>query len=96
MKLTRREANAVYDILIREAGADNREHWRENFVQCQTTVAPREYRFGGFLGFGGKFWNTNEGWYVTAYPEDYTPDLVRIAERTNLELADLKDSFATV
>lgn len=96
MKLTEREANAIYDILVREAGADNREHWRENFVQSQTSVGPEEFRFGGSLGFGGKFRNAAEGWYVTAYPEDYTPDLVRIVERTNLELADLKDSYATV
>lgn len=96
MKLTKQQANTVYDILVREAGADNRERWREEFVQSQTTCAPKEYRFGGSLGFGGKFWNSADRWYVTAYPEDYTPYLAGVIMITNDELADLKDSYATV
>ena len=69
-------ANKVYDILVAEAGAYNSEHERQYFVFAQTKK-PEEYneqggctefRFGGKLGFGGKFWNTNR-FYVTTYSE---------------------------
>lgn len=66
--LTNEQANAVYDILTLHAGA--REKGRIDFVHHQTAGVCTEYRFQADLGFGGKFWNTNGRWYVTAYRED--------------------------
>lgn len=62
-------ANEIYDILVREGGAH--EQGREDFVSSYLySPSPTEYRFQGFLGFGGKFWDMRWGWYVTCYPED--------------------------
>jgi len=96
--LTAEQANAVYDILVREAGADNRAWQREMFIQVMTKTDPRpmnEYRFCGALGFGGKFWNDNSKWYVTAYPEDMSFIDSGVITRTNAALANLKTSYST-
>lgn len=54
-------ANEAFDILVRHCGAP--ESLRRGFLQCEcdaTTNGCSEYRFGGGLGSGGKFWN-NDG-----------------------------------
>lgn len=66
MKLTDQQANGVYDLLVRLAGASNRAFHRESFINAVTTRDDCEYRFCGALGFGGKFFNMNGLWYVSA------------------------------
>ena len=44
-------ANRIYDVLVAEAGAS--EYFRQDFLYHFGT---HEFRFGGDLGFGGKFW----------------------------------------
>lgn len=97
MNLTSQQANAVYDILVRMAGADNRAESRENFVQLQVEGC-REYRFCGALGYGGKFWNSEGRWYVTAYPEDQAgnSDLELIINHANGALYELKKFFSVL
>lgn len=88
--MTGPQANAVYDILVEHTGAD--EDWmRDDFVHHQTADSTDEYRFQGALGFGGKFWNCNDRWYVTCYPEDLTSDRQRAIDETNTALAELKE-----
>lgn len=96
--MTLEQANAVYDILVAHAGAQ--EVGRADFVFQQTSERwPTEYRFGGSLGFGGKFWRlplpfrvgSDANWYVTAYPEDMDrrPEIRQEIDATNAALAVL-------
>lgn len=101
--LTAAQANAVYDVLVRHAGAleDDGPHPlmtpRGKFVFAQTEPnPPEEYRFQGSLGFGAKFWNYNSHWYVTAYTEDIRarPELSQIIADTNTALDALNKQEA--
>lgn len=74
-------AHRIYDLLVREAGA--RESQRDDFVAYVSTHAHTEWRFGGSLGFGGKFWNSSERYYVTCYPDEETPERRAIVQRVN-------------
>lgn len=54
MKLSSELADDIYNILI--AFCDANPDMRQSFVLSVTEhEAPHEYRFGGKLGFGGKF-----------------------------------------
>jgi hypothetical protein len=86
-KLSPVMANKVYDILVQECGAP--ELQRASFVHTQTTEHCREWRFCGCLGFGGKFWNTNEKLYVNCYTEDETSERRTMIKRTNILLGNL-------
>lgn len=77
--MTEEIANLVFDVLV-DAGAATAE--RESFVFHQTNEHVTEYRFGGHLGHGGKFYRNpgklpdgsyGERWYVSYYREDETP-----------------------
>jgi hypothetical protein len=83
--------NKVWDILVEHAGALDRGHYRETFVAAFLTAKHRayEFRFGGHLGFGGKFWRTDNRFYVSCYHEDETPDRLAVIEATNKLLAEL-------
>lgn len=84
--LTTDQANTVYDLLIEHAGAS--PDGRDDFIFLQTDQHVDEYRFGGALGFGGKFWNHRGRWYVTAYPEavKVRPELRGVIEAANAAL----------
>lgn len=59
---------------------------REKFVYAMQRGA-KEFRIGGFLGFGGKYWpGTNT---VSCYSEDMTHDREVIVSITNAQLSDL-------
>lgn len=85
----------VWDILALYAGASVDVRDRDRFIQCMSQRTKRggyevqEYRFGGGLGFGGKLWRYDGRFYITCYPEDETPDLRRIIDKTNEALKDL-------
>lgn len=82
---------ALYDILVREAGADAGERAREVFVLTAIEWPDRlpfEYRFCGTLGFGGKVWlHDLKAPYVTCYRENETPEREKTISRTNRALA---------
>jgi len=72
--LTEEQAVAVYDVLVNRCGAHSSRHDRRDFIHAMMKAEPvREYRFGGWLGHGGKFWNDPGCFRVTAYGEDETP-----------------------
>ncbi len=94
--LTHAQADAIWDVLVEHAGADGTEpegrySARTHFVFAQTDRHVEEYRFGGALGPGGKFWRYAGAWYVTAYPEDIQarPERQQIIDDTNRVLAAL-------
>lgn len=90
--MTKDEANAVYDILVRECGAaegndrswPGRDHFVREFTRDRHTD---EYRFMGALGFGGKFYP--DRLRVSCYPEDETPERREMVERANAALRAL-------
>jgi hypothetical protein len=101
--LTVAQANAVYDILVKHAGAsdaligesrDAPVPPRAEFVFQQTRQYCAEYRSQGELGFGGKFWHYRDRWYVTAYPEHVKtrPELQDRIDATNTALSALRQS----
>lgn len=91
--LSEAQANAVYDILVREAKAPD-ESWRQSFVIEFTGERPtNEWRFCGSLGFGGKF--RFPRMTVDCYPEDETPERRATIERTNEALARWKAGALT-
>jgi len=66
-QFTEQQANEIFDMLVKECGSN--ESLRENFVYSILDGC-REYRFGGDLGFGGKFRNNGNGVYVDCYQEN--------------------------
>ncbi len=89
--LTVEQASAVFDVLVEAAGAS--EWQRDEFVFTQTHGRCDEFRFIGNLGFGGKFWRSNNRWYVTAYPEDIAaqPGRQVVIDAANSRLVELLD-----
>lgn len=90
--MTKDEANAVYDILVRECGAaegndrscPGRGHFVGEFTRDRHTD---EYRFQGALGFGGKFYPRDMR--VSCYREDETPERREMVRWANAALRAL-------
>jgi hypothetical protein len=104
MTITKEIADRIYDILVAHAGASDRPGaWspRQEFAWCVNAdrgMGTIEFRFGGLLGFGGKFWNWGEKWYVTCYREDLEdhPERAEAIRKTNAALAELRESIVTI
>jgi hypothetical protein len=84
--VTEDQANAVYDVLVKHAGAS--EAARDEFVFMHVNGRCDEYRFIGSLGFGGKFWRRD--WRVSCYWEDATLARVEAIRVTNEALDRLR------
>jgi len=82
--MTAERANAVYDILAADCGAAEGE--RTAFVRRHVNGC-REYRCCGAFGFGGKFYL--DDFRVDGYPEDMTPERIRIRDAVNAKLSAL-------
>jgi hypothetical protein len=68
-------AEDIYDMLVNVLQAPNGYGDHASFRHDQTSKDPAyEWRFQGCLGFGGKFYNEEDGFRVTCYPEDETPE----------------------
>jgi hypothetical protein len=92
--LSKSAANSVYDVLVRECGASERN--RESFVSAETASFITEYRFQGKLGFGGKFYRANgDNWYVAYYTEDASEERDQAAARANETLKELQKLAGT-
>lgn len=95
--MTVAEANAVYDVLVRECGADDRRyrlaHPRGAFVGAMTTTRrpATEWRFQCMLGYGVKFYigDAGEPHRVHCYREDETPELLAMVERANAAFMEM-------
>ena len=99
--LTEANANAAFDVLIEHAGASPGQ--REEFVANQTYAVVEEFRFGGDLGSGGKFYREaellpdrtlGEVWRVACYPEDRTPERQQTIETTKAALIACLEGLA--
>jgi hypothetical protein len=92
--ITPKQAHAAYDILVRLAGASDHRDARDEFVYHVAHVyrPATEFRFGGSLGWGGKFRNNgncNDTPHVTCYREHETPERVAAIVNVNTALAAL-------
>src|SRR3954471_20509788 len=89
-QFTSKEADAAFDVLVRECGQRDSTDDRYSFGYHASRTT--EYRFMGALGFGGKFRNNgNRGGvpYVDCYQEDATPEREAMIERANKALVEL-------
>lgn len=78
-------AEKVFDILVEICGANST--MRKAFVSSQVSDDLPEWRFIGFLGFGGKFRRGDHGsLYVDCYKEDETKVRQDIIQRANARL----------
>jgi len=79
----------VYAILVECAGANGDNYEIMSFIcsHLEGKYPCHEWRFGGELGFGGKF--RIESMRVDCYSEDRTPKRKKIIEKTNLKLKEL-------
>jgi hypothetical protein len=99
--MSEQQARAVLKILVEECGHRVFDPQRDgdsfvNSILAGDDANPwtvcREYRFGGELGFGGKFRNNgnhDNTPYVDCYSEDETPARLAMIERANKRLAEL-------
>lgn len=88
MKLTIEEANKVYDLLVSIGGAYEPD--RQSFIyhHCESKHICEEYRFGGKLGFGGKYRSNLNS--VDCYSKDETRARYLIIEELNKKLSEIK------
>lgn len=81
----------VYEILRQEVGRSITGEEDFIFWFEDTCDMNREFRFGGKLGFGGKFYRSGTRWYISCYREDETPEREAIIERTNARLEAFRE-----
>lgn len=91
LPMLEQHANMVYDALVKYCGASNDNYNRQRFIETQITMFCSEYRFIGNLGFGGKFWRSNNKWYVSQYREHETPETVKMIDGCNKHLHNIRD-----
>lgn len=82
-------ADRIWDILVVYVGASERQ--REDFASWFLENTGPEYRFIGSLGFGGKFWNNANKWYINCYAEDETVERKESIKMVNKLLFELKE-----
>jgi hypothetical protein len=94
-------AEKIYNILVEHTGMYNSESEKRQFLFNQGKNPSKynkqggcvEYRFGGKLGFGGKFRNCNNRFYVSAYNEDEGSKEAIIIRKVNELLKPLYVDF---
>ncbi len=86
--MTRDEAEAVWTLLVGEAGANEDDRWQFVGYVMEPQACGHEYRFMGLLGTGGKLYtySPRPGAYVGCYPEHRTPKRTAIIEAVNVRL----------
>ena len=94
-------AEKIYNILVEHAGVIDMESNKQPFLYHQNGKVSRynpdggcrEYRFQGALGFGGKFYNCNGKFYVSAYSEDTGDKEQKIIDTVNELLKPIYEEF---
>lgn len=93
-------ANKIYDVLVEECSAingwdDHPMEERHSFCRylAEDSYGYHEWRFGGLLGYGGKFKNSGHHWYVDCYSEDETPEHLVMIEKANKRLDVLFEEY---
>lgn len=90
--MTRTQADTVYDLLVKEAGAPEKDRvYFLAYLVDQEHPMGAEFRFQGRFGFGGKFYAESDRWRISCYNEDRTPERVAIIDKVNAELRQLRE-----
>jgi hypothetical protein len=81
----------VYEILITCCGASELTDEREEFLSYMAVSVKHghEFRFGGWLGFGGKLYANTQGVYVDCYAEQKSPIVAFAIRVANERIAAL-------
>lgn len=93
MSITRDMAESIWEVLVIHCGASAAPRHQEAFAAIATEPEFSEYRFGGNLGFGGKFFATDTKWWVSCAKENDTAETMRMVNAANKELVLLKASM---
>lgn len=89
-RLNSDQAQRVFAVLVEHAGAHPSK--ASDFrIALTAERPPREFRFSGNLGFGGKL--RFPALTVDCYPEDENDANLIIVARTNEQLAALRNEF---
>ncbi len=93
LSLTEAQWAEIYDILV--ADLDAPENLRFQFLQRYTSPqdTEREYRVCPALGFGGKLRYQNDKLDVYMYPEDETPERLKLKKSVDAKLRHLLAKF---
>ncbi len=94
ISFSRGMCNRIYDVLIEEAGAIERERGAFIHHYSSEVTLPSEWYFYGKLGFKGKFLvRAYDDMCVDCYEEDKTPERVKIIKKVNALLKKIYDSL---
>ena len=96
-QLPREFYEACYDLLVAEGHCRTESFMRGAFITffTESDRDPKEFRFQGHLGFGGKFWRSHRGHDVTCYPEDLTKERDMMIKRLNAKISELEARWRT-
>jgi hypothetical protein len=83
--MTQDRAHTIYTVLVAMVGASAED--RDNFVYHHSKSGCEEWRFGGKLGFGGKYYSREN--VVSCYKEDETTERMKLIGQTNTALAGI-------
>lgn len=67
-----------------------------DFIHYLTKESGQEYKFMGYLGSGGKFRITHEGWKVDCYSEDFDPKKKILIVELNNQLKVLYNEWVKI
>ena len=88
MKISTVILNKIWDILVSQAGAIERE--RNDFINYFLEEGSvKEYRFRGKLGFGGKIKRNSWDIFICFYSEDHTEERSAIKEKVNFLIKEI-------
>jgi|HubBroStandDraft_5_1064220.scaffolds.fasta_scaffold26428_6 hypothetical protein len=89
--LTKDQAEGIYKILEECCGAANDELRAFVDYMClkDRDLHGSEWRFCGWLGFGGKLYSNSQGVYVDCYAEEKSPLAVFAIKIANERITDL-------
>lgn len=90
------QAQAIWAILVDHCRARDTEQQRDSFIhhfvdrRAASSLHLDEFRFGGSLGSGGKFYEDDDRWWIACYPEDTTPEREAVITKVNALLMHLR------
>lgn len=82
--------HAIYNELVTYCGASELSGEQTDFFLRYVTrsnSADSEWRFGGWLGFGGKLYSNSQGVYVDCYSEDKSSIVAFVIKIVNERIA---------
>lgn len=85
---------AVYDVLIERGGANKDQ--KEAFVVAYSSRGQYdaiEWRSCPRLGFGGKFWQNHNHYYLSYYPEDRSDERDALRDEINKLIDQLVERY---